>query len=112
MFFKSIYSVLLGVYLGDSVTTGIVCSIGANADAKRVGVINVLFNLSETVLVFVGVAIAPMVCLFCSHHPLFYLHNSAAQLCGGGSSQTAHYPPQRLDYADTDVGEHLRVLFD
>ena len=58
LFFKSIYAVLLGIYLGDCVTTSIVCSIGANADAKRVGVINVLFNLSETVLVFVGVAIA------------------------------------------------------
>lgn len=58
LFFKSIYSVLLGIYLGDCVTTSIVCSIGANADAKRVGIINVLFNLSETVLVFVGVSLA------------------------------------------------------
>ena len=57
LFFKSIYSVLLGIYLGDCVTTSIVCSIGANADAKRVGIINVLFNLSETVLVFVGVTL-------------------------------------------------------
>lgn len=58
LFFKSIYSVLLGIYLGDCVTTSIVCSIGANADAKRVGIINVLFNLSETVLVFLGVTLA------------------------------------------------------
>ena len=58
LFFKSIYAVLLGIYLGDCVTTSIVCSIGANADAKRVGIINILFNLSETVLVFLGVTIA------------------------------------------------------
>lgn len=58
LFFKSIYSVIVGIYLGDCLTTAIVCSIGAKADAKRVGVVNVLFNLSETVLVLVGVTIA------------------------------------------------------
>lgn len=58
LFFKSIYSVIVGIYLGDCLTTWIVCSIGAKADAKRVGVVNILFNLSETVLVFVGVTLA------------------------------------------------------
>jgi len=56
--FKGIYAVLVGIYLGDCVTTAIVCSIGAKADAKRVGLVNILFNLSETVLVLVGVTIA------------------------------------------------------
>ena len=56
--FKSIYAVLVGIYLGDCVTTAIVCSIGAKTDAKRVGIANILFNLSETVLVLVGVTIA------------------------------------------------------
>ena len=55
--FKSIYAVIVGIYLGDCVTTAIVCSIGANAESKRVGVVNILFNLSETVLVLVGVTI-------------------------------------------------------
>ncbi|MBQ8095250.1 MAG: Na/Pi cotransporter family protein [Clostridia bacterium] len=49
--FKAIYSVIVGIYLGDCVTTAIVCSIGANREAKRVGIVNILFNLSETVLV-------------------------------------------------------------
>lgn len=57
LFFKSIYSVLLGIYLGDSVTTGIVCSIGAEPEAKKVGVVNVLYNLTEMLIVFVGVFI-------------------------------------------------------
>lgn len=57
LFFKSIYSVIVGIYLGDCLTTWIVCSIGAKADAKRVGVVNILFNLCETVLVLVGVTI-------------------------------------------------------
>ena len=55
--FKGIYAVLVGIYLGDCVTTAIVCSIGANADARRVGIINILFNLSETVLVLVVVSV-------------------------------------------------------
>lgn len=56
--FKGIYAVLVGIYLGDCVTTAIVCSIGANAEAKRVGIVNILFNLSETLLVLIVVTIA------------------------------------------------------
>ena len=55
--FKSIYTLIVGIYLGDCVTTAIVCSIGAKADARRVGLVNILFNLSETVLVLVVVTI-------------------------------------------------------
>ena len=55
--FKAIYAVIVGIYLGDCVTTAIVCSIGANAEARRVGVVNILFNLSETVLVLLGVTV-------------------------------------------------------
>ena len=56
--FNAIYAVLVGIYLGDCVTTAIVCNIGAKPDAKRVGIVNILFNLSETVLILVGVNIA------------------------------------------------------
>lgn len=55
--FKVVYVVIVGVYLGDCVTTGIVCSIGAKADSKRVGMINILYNLAKTVLVLVTVTI-------------------------------------------------------
>ena len=55
--FKAIYAVIVGIYLGDCVTTAIVCSIGARPEAKRVGVVNILFNLSETVVVLVGITI-------------------------------------------------------
>ena len=55
--FKAIYAVIVGIYLGDCVTTAIVCSIGAKAEAKRVGIVNILFNLSETVLVLVAVTV-------------------------------------------------------
>ena len=53
--FKAIYSIIVGIYLGDCVTTAIVCSRGAKAEAKRVGIVNILFNLGKTVLVLVGV---------------------------------------------------------
>ena len=55
--FKAIYAVIVGIYLGDCVTTAIVCSIGAKSDAKRVGIVNILFNLSETVLVLLVVTL-------------------------------------------------------
>ncbi|MBO4888928.1 MAG: Na/Pi cotransporter family protein [Firmicutes bacterium] len=55
--FKAIYSVIVGIYLGDCVTTAIVCSIGANREARRVGIVNILFNLSETVLVLTVVTL-------------------------------------------------------
>lgn len=55
--FSSIYSIIIGIYLGDAFTTAIVCSIGAKANAKRTGMIQVLFNLSEMVLVLGGVTI-------------------------------------------------------
>ena len=55
--FKTIYIVIVGVYLGDCVTTAIVCSIGANPESKRVGVINILYNLSKTVLVVAVVTV-------------------------------------------------------
>lgn len=55
--FGIVYVMLVGIYLGDCVTTAIVCSIGAKADSKRVGIVNILFNLSETVLVLAVVSI-------------------------------------------------------
>ena len=57
MKFNAIYSIVAGVYLGDCVTTAIVCSIGAKADAKRVGIVDILFNLSKTLLVFIIIPI-------------------------------------------------------
>lgn len=55
--FKSIYAIIVGIYLGDCVTTAIVCYIGSKPDAKRVGIVNILFNLGKTVLVLVVVTI-------------------------------------------------------
>lgn len=55
--FGEIYAVLVGIYLGDCVTTAIVCNIGAKPEAKRVGMVNILFNLSKSVLILTVVAV-------------------------------------------------------
>ncbi len=56
--FSAIYAVLVGIYLGDCVTTAIVCNIGAKPDAKRVGIVNIAYNLAKTLLSLVGVTVA------------------------------------------------------
>ena len=56
--FKAIYAVIVGIYLGDCVTTAIVCYIGSETDAKRVGIINILFNLGKSALALIGVTTA------------------------------------------------------
>ncbi len=53
--FNAIYAVIVGIYLGDCVTTAIVCSIGADTENKRVGAVNILYNLFKSALVLVGV---------------------------------------------------------
>ena len=55
--FNAVYPVIVGIYLGDCVTTAIVCSIGQKAEARRVGIVNILYNLSKSVLVFVAVGL-------------------------------------------------------
>ena len=59
--FNAVYPVLMGIYLGDCVTTAIVCNIGAKPDSRRVGVANILFNLGKTVLILIGVTVAHQV---------------------------------------------------
>lgn len=55
--FKITYVVLVGVYLGDCVTTAIVIYIGAKTNAKRVAIVNIIYNLAKTILVLLVVTI-------------------------------------------------------
>ena len=52
--FSSIYAIIIGVNIGDCVTTAIVCSIGSKADAKRTGVIHILFNIAGSLIVILA----------------------------------------------------------
>ena len=55
--FSSVYAIIIGVNMGDCITTAIVCSIGSKADAKRTGLIHIFFNIAASVLVIVTVMI-------------------------------------------------------
>ncbi len=55
--FGGIYAVLVGIYLGDCVTTAIVCNIGAKPEAKRVGIVNILFNLGKSAVILAVVTV-------------------------------------------------------
>ena len=56
--FSSVYPILLGIYMGDGLTTLIVCSIGTKADTKRTGMINMLYNIACIVIIMIAVNIA------------------------------------------------------
>ena len=47
----SVYSIILGIYMGDCITTAIVCSLGAKADARRTGIVHILVNMCGLVLI-------------------------------------------------------------
>ena len=55
--FNAIYAVIVGVYLGDCVTTAIVISIGSKAEPRRVGIMNILYNLCKSALVLIVVTV-------------------------------------------------------
>lgn len=48
--FSLVYPMIMGINIGTCVTTAMVCSIGSNKDAKRTGIIHIVFNVIGTVL--------------------------------------------------------------
>ena len=55
--FSSVYAIIIGVNIGDCVTTAIVCSIGSKADAKRTGIVHIIFNICGSILVIAAIMI-------------------------------------------------------
>jgi len=53
MDFNLIYPLIMGINLGTCVTTAMVCSIGSSKDAKRTGIVHIVFNTIGTVLFMV-----------------------------------------------------------
>ena len=51
--FAMAYPIIMGINLGTCVTTAMVCSIGSSKDAKRTGVVHIVFNTIGTVLFLV-----------------------------------------------------------
>ena len=55
--FSSVYAIIIGVNIGDCVTTAIVCSIGSKADARRTGIVHILFNICGSVLILLAITV-------------------------------------------------------
>lgn len=50
MTFELVYPIIMGINLGTCVTTAMVCSIGSSKDAKRTGIVHIVFNTVGTIL--------------------------------------------------------------
>lgn len=57
MTFDLIYPIVMGINLGTCVTTAMVCSIGSSKDAKRTGIVHIVFNTAGTVLFMIAMTI-------------------------------------------------------
>ena len=52
--FELVYPMVMGINLGTCVTTALVCSIGSSKDAKRTGVVHIVFNTIGTILFMIA----------------------------------------------------------
>jgi len=57
MTFNLVYPVIMGINLGTCVTTAMVCSIGTGKDAKRTGIVHIVFNTVGTILFMIAMTI-------------------------------------------------------
>ena len=57
MTFELVYPIIMGINLGTCVTTAMVCSIGSSKDAKRTGVVHIVFNTVGTVLFMIVMSV-------------------------------------------------------
>ncbi len=55
--FNLVYPIIMGINLGTCVTTAMVCSIGSSKDAKRTGVVHIVFNVIGTILFMIGMTL-------------------------------------------------------
>ncbi len=57
MTFDLVYPIIMGINLGTCVTTAMVCSIGSSKDAKRTGIVHIVFNTIGTILFMIVMTI-------------------------------------------------------
>lgn len=62
--FNLVYPMIMGINLGTCVTTALVCSIGSSKDAKRTGVVHIVFNCIGTVLFMIVMSLIRSAGLF------------------------------------------------
>lgn len=57
MTFNLVYPIIMGINLGTCITTAMVCSIGSSKDAKRTGIVHIIFNSIGTILFMLAMSI-------------------------------------------------------
>lgn len=57
MTFELVYPIIMGINLGTCVTTAMVCSIGSSKDAKRTGVVHIVFNTIGTIFFMIVMSV-------------------------------------------------------
>ena len=57
MTFNLVYPLIMGINLSTCVTTALVCSIGSSKDAKRTGIVHIVFNSVGTILFMIAMTI-------------------------------------------------------
>ena len=62
--FAMAYPIIMGINLGTCVTTAMVCSIGTSKDAKRTGLVHILFNSIGTILFMIVMTIMQRLAVF------------------------------------------------
>lgn len=55
--FSIAYPIIMGINLGTCVTTAMVCSVGSSKDAKRTGIVHIVFNTIGTILFMIVMSI-------------------------------------------------------
>ena len=55
--FSMAYPIIMGINLGTCVTTAMVCSIGSGKEAKRTGVVHIVFNTIGTILFMIVMSV-------------------------------------------------------
>lgn len=55
--FSMAYPVIMGINLGTCVTTAMVCSIGTSKDAKRTGIVHIVFNTIGTIIFMIVMSV-------------------------------------------------------
>lgn len=53
--FGSVYAIMLGIYMGDCIITGLMVSIGASANAKRVGCVHIVYCIAKDIVILAGI---------------------------------------------------------
>ena len=62
--FSMAYPIIMGINLGTCITTAMVCSIGSSKDAKRTGIVHIVFNTAGTIIFMIAMSLMQRFAVF------------------------------------------------